>query len=434
VSIPRHRWNVVDTAAHGIAHLVGVEGLREFGDSIDVPHSRADARKQRHRVHFSPSDFSSQRKPMITRRRLIQDLGYFAAAGHLAGKASVASLGPQSTPPSPSDVVWLDSNENPLGPPPSAIKAMVDGMSATARYHFDEFGKFREAIAQSEGLRPEQVLFGVGSTEVIDAAVSAFASSKPLITATATYDILIELERRLGRQVVQVPLTESWAYPVRKLVEEAVKAGGGLIYLCNPNNPTSSLTPKGDIEWLVANLPPHSVLLVDEAYIHFAQPSEVESTLKYVREDKDVIVTRTFSKIYGMAGARAGFGCARPDLLRAMEPFMDNVIPVLALRGAMAALGDRDSVVPTRRAEFVRIRGELCDWLHQKNIRYIEPHANFVMIDIGRDVRSFGQEMLRRGVAVGRPFPPLNQMLRVTLGTDQEMKKFREVFWQVYTG
>jgi len=371
---------------------------------------------------------------MITRRRLMQDLGYLAAAGQLSSKVSLAGPPPQSSAPIQDDVVRLDANENPLGPPPSAIKAMVDSVPATARYHFDEFGKFKEAIARSESLRPEQVLLGVGSTEVIDAAVSAFASSKPLITATATYDILVELERSLGRRVVQVPLTETWGYPVRKLAEEAVKAGGGLIYLCNPNNPTSSLTSNSDIEWLVTNLPPHTVLLVDEAYIHFVQPTEIESAMKYVREDKNVIVTRTFSKIYGMAGARAGFGCAKPDLLHAMEPFLDNVIPVLGLRGAMAALGERDTLIPARRAEFVRISGELCHWLHKKNIRYIEPHANFVMIDIGRDVRPFGQEMLRRGVAVGRPFPPLTQMLRVTLGTDAEMARFREVFWQVYSG
>jgi len=353
---------------------------------------------------------------MITRRRLMQDFSCLTVAGKFSNKL-LANPRPQGNRASQDDVVWLDSNENPLGPPPSAIKAMLDGVSATARYHFDEFGKFREAIARSEGLKPEQVLFGVGSTEVIDAAISAFASSKPLITANATYDILVELTRSLGRQVVQVPLTETWAYPVRKLAEAALKAGGGLVYLCNPNNPTSSLTPKGDIEWLVMNLPPRTVLLVDEAYIHFAQPTEIESVLRYVREDKNVIVTRTFSKIYGMAGARAGFGCGRPDLIR-----------------AMAALEDRDTLVPNRRAELARIRAELCNWLRTKNIRYIEPHANFVMIDIGRDVRPFGQEMLRRGVAVGRPFPPLNQMLRVTLGTDQEMKKFREVFWQVYLG
>ena len=245
---------------------------------------------------------------------------------------------------------------------------------------------------------------------------------------------MIDLARSLGRKVVQVPLTEAWAYDVRKLADEAAKAGGGLIYLCNPNNPTSSITPKIDIDWLAANLPLHTVLLMDEAYIHFAQTTEVESAMKHVRDNKNVIVTRTFSKIYGMAGARAGFGCARPDLVQAMNPFMDKVIPVLALRGALAALGERETLVPQRRAGLIQIRTGFCEWLRQKNIRYIEPHANFVMLDIGRDVRAFGKEMLSRGVAVGRPFPPLNGMLRVTVGTDLEMQKFREVFWQVYGG
>jgi histidinol-phosphate aminotransferase len=370
---------------------------------------------------------------MITRRRLMRNMGSLAVATQVLSESLLARPLPAEAA-NQEDVVWLDSNENPAGPPPSAIKAMVEGAAATARYHFDEFAGFTEAIASSENVRPEQVLFGVGSTEVIDAAICAFASSSaPLITATSTYEIPIEFARGLGRKVVQVPLTEAWAFDVHKLADEASKAGGGLIYLCNPNNPTASLTPKTDMDWLAANLPPHTVLLVDEAYIHFVQPGEIDSGMKYVRENKNVIVTRTFSKIYGMAGARAGLGCASPDLIKAMNPFMDKVIPVLALRGAKAALGERHTLVPSRRANVARIRGELCNWLRQKNIRYIEPHANFMMMDIGRDVRSFGHEMLRHGVAVGRPFPPLNQMLRVTIGTDQEMARFRDVFWQVYS-
>jgi histidinol-phosphate aminotransferase len=368
---------------------------------------------------------------MITRRRLMRSLSCLAVGSHFASESLFARQ-PKRYPET-GKVVWLDSNENPLGPPPSAIKAIVDGAAATARYHFDEFAGFAEALARSEDLQPEQVLFGVGSTEVIDAAICAFTSASiPVITATPTYDIFIELAQSLGRKVVQVPLTDTWGFAVRKLAEEAEKAGAGLIYLCNPNNPTASLTPKNDIEWLVVNLPPHTVLLVDEAYIHFADPTEIESAMKYVRQNKNVIVTRTFSKIYGMAGARAGFGCARPDLVQAMKPFMDKVIPILALRAATAALADRDTLVPSRRASIGRTRGELCDWLRQQSIRYIEPHANFLMIDIGRDAGSFGREMLSHGVAVGRPFPPLNEMVRVTIGTDLEMKKFREVFWQVY--
>jgi histidinol-phosphate aminotransferase len=371
---------------------------------------------------------SGQESNMLTRRQLVRNFGCLAIAGRFASERAFAQQA-QIEAPTHDPIVWLDSNENPAGPPAAAIKAIIDGVGATARYHVDEFEGFSAAIAQSENVKPENVLFGVGSTEVIDAAICAFTSaSVPLITAAPSYDILIDLARSLGRKVVQTQLTAAWAYDVRKLVVEAANAGGGLIYLCNPNNPTASLTPTKDIDWLVANLPPHTTLLVDEAYIHFVDPSQIESAIKHVRDGKDVIVARTFSKIYGMAGARAGFGCAKPELIRAMNPFMDKVIPILGLRAAMAALGERDTLVPERRANVARIRGELCDWLRQKKVQYIEPHANFIMIDIGRDANMFGHEMRERGVAVGRPFPPLNQMLRVTIGTDSEMKKFREVF------
>jgi histidinol-phosphate aminotransferase len=365
---------------------------------------------------------------MLTRRQLVRNFGCLAIAGRLASERAFAQQA-QLKVTTHDPFVWLDSNENPAGPPASAIKAMIDGVTATARYHVDEFDGFSAAIAQSENVKPEQVLFGVGSTEVIDAAICAFTSaSAPLITAAPSYDIAIDLARSLGRKVVQSPLTAAWAYDVRQLAREAANAGGGLIYLCNPNNPTASLTHTRDIDWLAANLPPHTVLLVDEAYIHFSDPTQIESAIKHVRDGKDVIVARTFSKIYGMAGARAGFGCAKPELIQAMNPFMDKVIPILGLRAAMAALGERDTLVPERRSNVARIRGELCGWLQQKKIQYIEPHANFIMIDIRRDAKAFGHEMRKRGVAVGRPFPPLDQMLRVTIGTDEEMKKFRTAF------
>lgn len=372
---------------------------------------------------------------MLTRRRLMRDVGLFAVAARVASEPLLApkaeAMAGKDVRP-PQEIIWLDSNENPAGPPPSAIKAMAEAAAASARYHFDEFPAFTEAIARSESVKPEQVLFGVGSTEVIDAAICAFTSaSTPLISACSTYDIVIDLAHSLGKKVVQVHLTDNWAYDVRRLAGEASKTGG-LIYICNPNNPTSSITPTKDIDWLATNLPPNTVLLVDEAYIHFAQSGEIESAMNHVRENRNVIVTRTFSKIYGMAGARAGFGCAPPELVNALNPFMDKVIPVMALRGAMAALAEQDTLVPKRRAELGKIRGEFCDWLREKNIRYIEPHANFVMVDIKRDVKMFGKQMLQAGVAVGRPFPPLTGMLRVTIGTDAEMRKFRDVFSKIY--
>jgi histidinol-phosphate/aromatic aminotransferase/cobyric acid decarboxylase-like protein len=234
--------------------------------------------------------------------------------------------------------------------------------------------------------------------------------------------------------VIRVPLTGAYSADVRKLAAEARQAGGGLIYLCNPNNPTASITSKADIAWLVANLPPDTVALIDEAYIHFADTPEIESALGYVRQGKNVVVTRTFSKIYGMAGLRAGFACAPPELISRMAPFRNNVISIVAVRAVLAALEEAPRLLPERKASLGKTRKELCGWLKERNLSYIEPHANFLMIDVGRDVRDFITRMPPMGVAVGRPFPPLDQMLRVSIGTDGDMQKFRDVFWKVYQG
>jgi histidinol-phosphate aminotransferase len=371
---------------------------------------------------------------MVSRRSFMQSLGVLGAAGVYFGETLVAANQAAAGVADKSTTVWLDANENPAGPPASAVDAMVRAVPESWRYHFDEFGAFTRAIARSEQVSEQQVMFGVGSSEIIASAICAFATtSKPMITATPTYDIIVALARSLGRTVIEVPLTPQWAYPVKQLAEAAKKAGGGMIYLCNPNNPTGSLTPNEDIHWLVNNLPPSTVLFMDEAYLEFADPAVAPSAIQYVRENKSVVIARTFSKIYGMAGVRAGFGCARPDLIAAMYPFMDNVIPFVAVRAATAALQEKAKLVPQRRQATARIRNELCQWLDQNQVRYIPTHTNFLMIDVKRDVSAFGADMLRQGVAVGRPFPPLDHMLRVTIGNDDNMQRFRTAFLKVYS-
>lgn len=376
---------------------------------------------------------------MVTRRSFMRQLGVAGAAGVYFGETLIAGVAQADVrvkqPAKTRSKVWLDANENPAGPPASAIEAMVQSAPDTWRYHFDEFGELSRVIAASEQVSPAQVLFGVGSSEVIAAAIGAFTTgSKPMITASPTYDIIVQLARAMGKAVVELPLTPpQWSYPVKQLVEHAKQAGGGMIYLCNPNNPTGSITSVEDVRWLVSNLPPDTVLFVDEAYLEFADPAKVASAMKYVREDKNVVVTRTFSKIYGMAGVRAGFGCARPDLILAMNPFMDNVIPYLGVRAAVAALQEKSTLVPERRKNNARIRTELCQWLDQNQVRYIPSQANFIMIDVKREVREFSSAMFREGVAVGRPFPPLNTMLRVTIGSAADMQRFRQAFLKVYS-
>ncbi|HUK14949.1 MAG TPA: aminotransferase class I/II-fold pyridoxal phosphate-dependent enzyme [Bryobacteraceae bacterium] len=370
---------------------------------------------------------------MLNRRSFV-GTGFAALAGRMLPEAAYAqrALVRGNLPP---DMVWLNANENPDGPPQSSIEAMTKVLTEGGRYHYQEFGAFTAALAQNEDLAPEQIQVGSGSSEVLHAAVDAFTSpTRPLITVSPTYEGPVELAARgLGRTVVRIPLEPPYAPDVKKLASEAEKAGGGLIYLCNPNNPTSSITPKKDQSWLIENLPANTVLLIDEAYAHFADNPDYESALGYVRRgQKNVVVTRTFSKIYGMAGLRAGFACATPDLIEKMAPFRNNVISIVTARAVLAAVGESRTLIPERRAKFIRIRRELCDWLRERGLPYIDPNGNFIMIDVGRDAREFISAMPPKGVAVGRPFPPMNNFLRVSIGTDADMAKFRDVFWSVY--
>jgi histidinol-phosphate aminotransferase len=368
---------------------------------------------------------------MLTRRTFAASL----AAARLFPEMAYAQRAAVSGAALPKDMVWLNANENPAGPPAASLAAMRDALPSSGRYHYQEFGEIYATIARSEDLTPQQVVAGCGSTEVLHTAVEAFTSAtKPLISVTPAYEMPIELARELGHPVVLVKLREDYTADVKKLAEEAVKAKGGLIYVCNPNNPTAAMVKSGEIDWLVANLPPNTTLLVDEAYIHFSESPDMNTAIPYVRQGKDVIVTRTFSKIYGMAGLRVGFAAARPEFIRRLKPLQINVIPYLSARAVVAALGDKENVLRERRTSLVKTRSELCGWLKERGVKYIEPHANFMMIDCGRNARELITKMPPLGVAPGRPFPPLDNMMRVTIVTDAEMAKFRDVFWKVYKG
>lgn len=371
---------------------------------------------------------------MITRRGFGARIGAALAVGRMMPEMAYAQRA-MIQGNLPKDMVWLNANENPLGPPKSSLAAMAEVLPASGRYHYQEVRAFYAALGRSEDLQAENILAGCGSTELLHGAVEAFTSpDRPMVVMYPTYEGPPEVARASHRQVIEVPLLPDYSADVRKLAEAAEKSHAGLIYICNPNNPTASITRKSEVAWLVANLPSDTVLLIDEAYIHFGESPELETALPYVRQAKNVVVARTFSKIYGMAGVRAGFVCAKPELIERMRPFRNNVLSIIAMRGVLAALAESRTLVPERRAINTRNRNALCAWLKERQLAYIEPQANFMMIDVGRNARDFIVKMPPMGVAVGRPFPPLDNMLRVTIGTEAEMQKFREVFWRAYQG
>ena len=361
---------------------------------------------------------------MLTRRHF----GVLSFSALAAGEAAFARRYLEGSK-FPTNLTLINSNENPEGPPPVSIEAMKSALALGGRYRDQDMDALAGEIAAMEKIRPEEVMMASGSSEALNCALYAFTSKKtPVITCIPVYEQPIWMSQVMGHGLVTPPLKSDYTFDVQRLAEESKKTEGGLIYVCNPNNPTSTITPTAAIDWLVANMHENAILAVDEAYIHF--DPKVASAMKHVSAGKRVIVFRTFSKIYGMAGLRVGLACANTDLIGKMVPYRSNSISVVGVYAASAAIND-PSVVTGRRQRLNGTRDKVCAWLRQQGFETLEPHTNFFMIDLRRDVRPVIEGMMKQGVAVGRPFPPLNTMLRVTVGSEADMAKFRSAFANV---
>jgi histidinol-phosphate aminotransferase len=326
------------------------------------------------------------------------------------------------------DTVRLNANENPLGPCPAALEAIRAVAEHGNRYPFKLTDEFVHAVAEAEGVPPSHVLPAAGSSDPLHRAVLAFASpTRPLVVATPGYEAPEGAARFVGAKAITVPLRKDFSHDPDAMAKAAPDAG--VIYVCNPNNPTGTVTRKADVEAIVANKPAGCVVLIDEAYVHFADAAASAAGL--VAAGKDVIVLRTFSKLYGMAGLRAGAALGRPDLLARLRGFGGiNFLPAAGMAGAVASLKDK-AVVPERRKAAAEVRAELFAWLAKKGYAFIPSEANMVMIDGRRPGREVAAAMLEKKVAIGRAWPALPTHVRVTIGTKDEMAKFRDAFEQV---
>lgn len=331
-------------------------------------------------------------------------------------------------PEPPTGAVVIDANENPLGPCQAAHDAMATILPQGGRYQSYLTDDLVKLLAQQADVKPEYVRVTAGSTPALSLAVLAFTSpQKSYVTADPSFEIGMNLAERNSARVVKVPLTKTYAHDVRAMLSEATD--GGLFYVCNPNNPTGTLTSHADIEYLVANKPKDSVVMVDEAYIHFTE--KTESALDLVRADKDVVVLRTFSKVYGMAGIRCGVAIARPDLLdKIMARGGWNFMPVTAVVAATASLNDAQ-VVPERRASNASVRQQCFEWLERNGYTYVPSESNCFMIDVKRPGRQVQEAMAKENVFIGRTWPIMPNWVRITVGTQDEMEKFQATFQRV---
>jgi histidinol-phosphate aminotransferase len=326
--------------------------------------------------------------------------------------------------------VLINANENPLGPCTSAREAIAAVTPQGGRYLDELTEDLLVQLAQTAGVSKDHVAIYAGSTEPLNFAVRAFCSaSASYVTADPSFEAGMFAAEKAGARVVKVPLTKTYAHDVKAMLAAAPDAG--LFYVCSPNNPTGTLTSHSDIEYLADNKPKGAVVLVDEAYIHF---SDAPSVFDLVQAGKDVIVLRTFSKIYGMAGLRCGHAVARPDLLEKLHNYGGyNFMPVTAVSAASASL-KHETLVPERKRINDQVRTATFEWLDRNGYSYIPSVSNCFLVDTKRPAKEVIAAMAQQNVIIGRVWPIMPTYTRITVGTAEEMARFQEAFQKVMKG
>jgi len=327
----------------------------------------------------------------------------------------------------PKDAVVIDANENPLGPSAAAREAVANIAAQGGRYSTWLIDDLVKEFAAMEGLKSEYIHAFPGSGGPLHYSVIAFTSqAKSYVTADPGYEAGMHAAKYSGAKVVKIPLTKTYSHDVKAMLAAAPDAG--LFYVCTPNNPTGTLTSHSEIEFLVANKPKGSIVLVDEAYIHF---SDATTALDLVKADKDVVVLRTFSKIYGMAGLRCGLAIARPDLLEKINAFSGwSPIPITAAVAAMTSLKD-PQLVPERKRINTSVREETFQWLAKNGYSFVPSQSNCFMLDAKRPAKEIITAMASQNVFIGRVWPVWPTHVRITVGTQPEMEKFQAAFQHV---
>ena len=365
----------------------------------------------------------------LSRRSLLQWTAAVSAASALRimTESSLAWAGRRAVS---ADAVLINANENPLGPCGAAREAVSAIIPRSGRYLDELTDNLVGTFARMEGIKPDYIDAFPGSSEPLHYTVLAYTSrTRSYVTADPGYEAGMFAAEAWGARVVKVGLTKTHAHDVRAMLAAAPDAG--VFYVCTPNNPTGTLTSHADIEYLLKNKPKGSILLVDEAYIHF---SDAPSAIDLVKADQDLIVLRTFSKIYGMAGLRCGFAIGRPDLLSKMKEIGGwNAMPVTAVVAAVASLKDRQ-LVPERKQINEAIRAQTFEWLDRNRYSYIPSQSNFFLLDTKRLAKSAIDAMAQQNVIVGRAWPAMPTWVRVTVGTAPEMERFQTAFKRMMDG
>jgi len=381
----------------------------------------------------------------FSRRRLLRNFGAGAIVGAAApalrsfplAPAMEAALWGNSAPAQPApaagsvvvEPVLLYRNENPYGPSEKVLAVLRESAASGNRYPRTEYDTLLDQLAASHKVKREQIVMGCGSGEILCMAAMAFLKpGKKLVEAAPTFPALGKLAQTAGIDVADVPLNKRYEHDLRAMLDR-VSPSTGLVYIVNPNNPTGTLTPRKDLEAFIAKLPAGVTVLIDEAYHHFVSPAaDYESFLDRPIGDPRVIVARTFSKIFGLAGMRIGYAVATPETAKRLAAgFPGWSVSVVSARAASAALDDVDYV----RLGIQRNAADRQEFLNQANARSLHPiesQTNFVMMNPQRPPDDVIKFLKERNILIGPKYPALDKYVRISFGLPGEMK----IFWDTW--
>ncbi len=327
----------------------------------------------------------------------------------------------------PPGAVLINANENPMGPCPEAVEAIESVVKKGGRYNYDITEAMSTTLAEVSSVKPSYVTPYAGSSLPLNNTVIAFCSPKKgFVVGDPGYEAGGRAAEFIGAKTYKIPLRKDGSHDVQAMV--AADPNAGVIYICNPNNPTGTLTSRADIEWALANKPAGSILLLDEAYIHF---SDATPCTDLVAQDKELIILRTFSKLYGMAGLRAGAAIGRPDLLEKVRGYGYEMMPITGMAGADTSLKVK-TLVAERKKKMADVRGETFAFLTKNNITFVPSVSNCFMMDTKRPGMQFVKAMQGENVFIGRVWPVWPTWARVTVGTKEEMAKFQTATLKCY--
>ncbi|PZU58578.1 MAG: aminotransferase [Sphingobium sp.] len=356
-------------------------------------------------------------------RRQLAKVAALLGAGAAAARFSTASA--QQAAKAVVGAVRISANECWVGPFAPAAEAAAKIVAEGNRYEPDnEHEKLFQAVAQVEGVPVDHVVAWPGSSDPLNRVTVTFASpTRGIVTADPTYEAIWRTGAWVGAKVTKVPLTSDYRHDVKAML--AADPNAGIYYICSPNNPTGTLTPIEDIMWLADNKPKDAILLVDEAYIHWA---ETKNAASLAASRSDIVVLRTFSKLFGMAGMRLGLTITNPETMKKMMRYdggqVTGMLPMTAVACGTVSLTQAD-LIKARRAEMVSAREETIAHLKKRKLKVIPgSQANMFMVDWGKPAKGMMDALMVENVQIGRSWPIWPNVSRVSVGSAEEMQKF----------